>query len=301
MFYKVHQYVCLFVFCISFPVLTLAQNTADEQAILKVIIADEAAWAGRNYDQWAANWAHKPYVVSFWGGYQGYTHAEGWEALSASAQNFFGNNQPVEAPPPVKDPIITVNGNMASVRMNSNGHMALKVLEKENGTWKLIQNASVNYLAYDVNGFMNRLEGDWILDEATVKVEGIPGKPVGADTQIKKHGSKLSIVGRIKWKNGAGDVNVATQTLDLVPNNINQEVPVTYTWAWDNGGASVAGGLFQQEGPTISGPLANIGNAHPWGNISLEVSDENRIHMYWQMINEKGEENWNMRYDLVRE
>jgi len=294
MIHKPNYLIILVLFCL--PTWSMAQSTADEKAVLKVMNELQTAWSERDYDKWAANMAHKPYTTSFWGGYNLYNHAEGWEKVDADAKNFFQNFNPVPTPPPIVDAIITVHGNMASVRADSDGHMRLAVLEKENGQWKLIQSATVHKDGYDMNNLMNRVEGDWTLDKASVKVENSQGNLEELKAHIEKTGTKISMVSTLTWKNGAGGILDATENLEIVPDMSRPEVWILRSFAWHNGWSDALSGTLVREGNTFSGPLNSIGRTNTF-NISLDFSENNRIRCSYKI---PGEEGWGIQYDLVR-
>jgi len=93
MLHKINYTTILILLCLS--ALSKAQSTAEEKAILKVVNDEVTAIMARDYDKWASTMAHKPYTSSFWGGFNNYNHAEGWEDLSQNMKNLFHNNSPL--------------------------------------------------------------------------------------------------------------------------------------------------------------------------------------------------------------
>jgi len=189
---------------------------------------------------------------------------------------------------------------MAAVRGESDGHIRLCVLEKENGEWKLIQIGAIHKDGYDMNNLMNRLEGDWTLDKATVKVENNQSHLEELKANIEKLGSKFSMVSTLTWKNGAGGVFDATETLELVPDMSLPEVRVLRSFAWHNGWADASSGILAREGNIVSGQLKSIGRTNNF-NLSLDFSENNRIRCTYQLPGEEGEGGWSIQYDLVRD
>ena len=122
-----------FMTLISIATVSVAQSTADEQAILKTINDNNAAWAARDFDKWASCWSHESYVASFWGGPNNYAQADDWDTFAESTKTFFQNTNPEAKPAPAEVVSMRIATNMATVRTNAHGTMNLHVLEKTDG------------------------------------------------------------------------------------------------------------------------------------------------------------------------
>ncbi len=300
----------LVLFCTSFSI--FAQNlSAEEEMVLKTVKDEFAALYARDFDKYASHWVQKPYVNALFGGPGYYTHAEGWESLAKWSKSFFNNSRPLPAPTNYENVNIHVNGNMATVRFDLDGSMLLRVLEKENGTWKLIQAAGIGRREYDsekmTNHFfentINQLEGEWELDEESVKIEGFPWKIVNGEANLKRTGEKLSIKIGFSWKTPQEAFIDAETTFDIVPDPVTQKAQVIYSSAIKNGWAYVSAGLFSismEGGMKLSGKLTHIAEESPWATILIDYTESGRIHYAVQWLN-KGDNGWKMSYDLVKD
>ncbi len=97
----------LLVCCVlgsSTYLLVQEQYTEEEQAIIDVINADRLAFAARDYDTWADQWARKPYTAIVWSSPNSYLRLEGWESISMSHQEQFRYSAATERAPGIENP-----------------------------------------------------------------------------------------------------------------------------------------------------------------------------------------------------
>lgn len=131
-------------------VLPALAQTNEEQVIKRVLQHETDSYHAGNYEQWAKDWAHEPYVL--WvinqpdGGYRKMT---GWDDLSKQMKEMIADNKNSGSRPTVQreDYVVRQSGTMAFFTFDQSEispsgptprFRESRVLEKKGNDWKLI-------------------------------------------------------------------------------------------------------------------------------------------------------------------
>ncbi len=122
----------------------------EQAAINKVLDAETYYFEKRNYEAWADTWSHKDDVLHSFSSKDGYTLAEGWDALSQFMLDFF-KQYPEPQPSPVLERsnfVYHIHNNIAWVFFDSKETTSegrhQRILRKENGAWKLVNMTGID-------------------------------------------------------------------------------------------------------------------------------------------------------------
>lgn len=126
--------------------LVIAQDDKEKAAIKAVIIKETTAFFQTDYKGWMDCWVHAPYA--YWSNADStgiYTY-EGWKAIEIGFTDYFVTSKPSTAKIDRKWHEIRVYGSGAYARFvqitTEDGNVKvedeLRVLEKQNGQWKIV-------------------------------------------------------------------------------------------------------------------------------------------------------------------
>ena len=129
---------------------TYAKDLSKEEAAIKKAIEDETYYADqKNYNKFSDLWMHEPYV--YWSVTNPNSHfeLEGWEALSKYFKKQFEKfPEPMQRKANKTDYKFRIIEKMAFVTFREDGNASTRVMEKQNGKWKLIRMGVVGSTAY---------------------------------------------------------------------------------------------------------------------------------------------------------
>ena len=144
------------------------------------------------------------------------------------------------------------------------------------------------------------MTGNWVLDHESVKIVGNNWKLLDNKMEITRNGETLSMIQKVSWKNGQGNVVKASETLAIIPRILDGKVQVGRTWAWNNGGGQISAGLFDMSDGKFSGTLTAVDAKTPWAKLAIDHSDADRIGFHYQALNPQGEQQWSLEFDVVK-
>ncbi len=177
------SYAIIFLMYFTVPgVQTYAQSKdlKDIAAIQKVIELETSTYFHKDYEDWAATWAKDSADALLRVGPLGCYHLLGWNAIAAKYKAEMQNMPPmteaeIAAVVHKTDYDIKISGNLASASFkNGKQHNEeLRILVKQDGSWKILSITSINSAAYALRQTINNMKefaGKWELDgQATME------------------------------------------------------------------------------------------------------------------------------------
>ena len=179
--------VGIFIFYPAFS----QKKTSEEDAIRKVIEQETRSYYESNVDKWADAWAHEPTTYIVYAGPWGSTELLGWEKILKEYKGYMQNPTPIDEEQykisgKKYDYQFKISGNLASVTLKENkGNLGTRVLEKQNGQWKIVGLISISSVSYTFRESVNKLKlfvGKWKIEPMTLKFE-----PVITGFELKKY------------------------------------------------------------------------------------------------------------------
>jgi len=167
------------------------KNTSEEDAIRKVIEQETRAYYESNIDKWSDTWAHEPTTYVVYAGPWGSTELLGWEKILKEYKGYMQNPTPIDEEQykisgKKYDYQFKISGNLASVALKENkGNLGTRVLEKQNGHWKIVGLISISSVSYTFRESVNKLKafiGKWKIEPMTLKFE-----PAITGLELKKY------------------------------------------------------------------------------------------------------------------
>ena len=142
----------LTLMCTVAGLLNVGAQSAEDEAIKKLLHAETAAFYARNADAWQANWLHDANATSALVGNNRYTYMKGWEAIAQRvARSIKANPKPMLVEIANTNFIIRQEGDLAWVEYDSavgvdpatteRSH-EYRVLIKTGGQWRIVSQVS---------------------------------------------------------------------------------------------------------------------------------------------------------------
>jgi tetratricopeptide (TPR) repeat protein len=131
-------------------------QTADEEALKKVIRAETESFYKRDADDWEATWRHEANVTRTMVAQSGYSTTTGWSSFGPETVKAFKGLKPIPLDLKTENYIIRTGGNLAWVEydqyMQAPGadpkdrrfSREYRVLAKENGEWRIASQITVD-------------------------------------------------------------------------------------------------------------------------------------------------------------
>jgi hypothetical protein len=127
---------------------TLAQGSADDAAITRVVMAETDRFFARDYAGWSALFVQVPNATQVWNNADGsYTHRLGWDTISERIREFMRNNPQPDTTPMARENFnIRHYGNAAFVtfdkylgdRRTAKPIREIRVVERQGNEWKIV-------------------------------------------------------------------------------------------------------------------------------------------------------------------
>jgi hypothetical protein len=183
--------ILLFATLIIFRPAFSQKNSNEEDVIKKVIEQETRAFYESNIEKWADAWAHEPTTYIVFAGPGSSIELLGWEKILKEYKGYMQNLPPIDEEQfkinqRKYDYQFKINGNIASVTFKeSKGDFATRVLEKQNGHWKIVGDISISSVSYAFKESVNKLNvfiGKWKIEPGSLKIE-----PAITGFEVKKY------------------------------------------------------------------------------------------------------------------
>jgi hypothetical protein len=137
---------------------TSSYVNTEKQAVIDLLEEESAGVINVDYERWAATWVHSDKASFLWVAKNYYTLKSDWNEVGTWIKNTMDNIADTEKLEK-ENYKIHVNGNMAWAIYNEFSYnqdqeftgkfLITKILEKNNGKWKIIHTTVVNETSYD--------------------------------------------------------------------------------------------------------------------------------------------------------
>jgi hypothetical protein len=134
---------------------TTFDETAETDAIMKVIEAETNCFYEGNYECWASHWSHKEYAIQAWNNSDGSSNAAiGWEKINAQGkgwiEEYYKNGEVVIHPVVKRDKPLVKFFNDKTAYLTYTQYNAdqekkfyrtsqeIRIMEKEDDGWKIV-------------------------------------------------------------------------------------------------------------------------------------------------------------------
>ena len=278
--------------------------TSAEKDIKEVIENETKMYNARDYDGWAATWAHSPAIYWSVAGPEWSKEVKGWEALSMDTKKYFEKNpDPVKYLPKKTDYEFSVNGNMAFVTFHENGNMSTRVLAKKKGAWKLMRMGVVETVAYETQRRMDAMEnlvGIWYLDPTSVEVSDESWTLNNLKCKVKSTDLGMKMYMSSNWKSDSGFEGEWKEEYIFANDSEAQKVGVMISTKGPKGTSVHSGKCYFKEDYMVvkAKKLGSEGDALMKQKIALK--DGNTMKMHYVFLDDKGETEWEMKFKLTK-
>lgn len=280
-----------------------AQVIAPEDAIKKVIEDETHLYNQRDYDAWAATWAHNDNVLWSLAGPNTNLEYRGWDDWSAQTKEYFMENpEPVETYQKKTNYNFTVNGDMAFVTFLEDGNMSSRVVVREEGKWKLQQVGIVQTKAYEAQKQMKALHGltgVWQLDPATVELSDEEWTLLDVHCKVKETTTGLKMYLTSDWKNDKGFEGTWKDSYMIARDSesgmLGAMVSTEGPW-----GTSVHAGECYVKDDYVKIIAKKLGKETSMKHKIMK-KDDNHVDMQLVFMNAEGEKEWEMKFTLVKD
>src|SRR6266487_2072350 len=170
----------LFLSALAFsPSIKAQKSSGDDQAALRKVIENETrSYFEGNYDKWAATWSHNADCLVLFITPTGSTQLTGWDKVSESFKTDMKAMKPIDEDNfavyyKKYDYNYKIDGNLAVVSFKEGrGNEGTRVMEKQNGSWKIKNLMSTSSPAYNMATTYNSLKsfaGRWEINNSSYK------------------------------------------------------------------------------------------------------------------------------------
>jgi len=190
------------------------KNGSDEQAALRKVIESETrSYFEGSYDKWAATWAHDADCLVIFTGPTGTTRYMGWDKVAEAYKAQMKDMKPIDEDNYAinykkYDYDYKIDGNLAVVTFKEGrGTEEIRVMQKQNGGWKIKNLLVFSSPDYNINNTYNALKnlsGKWKVDASsfTSSEKGWQIKSGSMEIRETAYGIELNS----EWGNMNGDV-----------------------------------------------------------------------------------------------
>ncbi|MEZ4959368.1 MAG: hypothetical protein R2830_06085 [Saprospiraceae bacterium] len=305
---KNRPFIIAMLALLTLPLFAQQKLTAEQIAIKQVIEDETKYFYANNYDQWAACVAHDDMTyfsyTSPYHGEGGIFEGQGWEAVAANAKKIMARQKPSDNPPAKNDYKFKVTGNIAYVTFTEGDGIAeTRVLEKQNGQWKILRMEATESKAF--KNFhqlyaLQRMAGTWKTDMVTLKQEGGGSwTDLSMSVDFKSTPTGLMYTTKDSYKNENGELRTS-EGQGMVTLNMENGVLGWYQanhYPYSNWGEAAQGtGRINEDGSlTLTGTPVG-GNAQITVNIKM---DGGVIHYASDTVVD-GKKVYASTYDMMR-
>ena len=206
-------------------------NLSQEEATIKKVIEDEITYfMARDYDKWANCYVHSPMTSRSWlspSAHKGSFYAvQGWDNIAKKEKARFATTPPSTNNGKNTDYQFRVTNEMAFVTFNRNNNpLQTRVLEKINGTWKILRmeaSAGAHFMKRSQLHDLQRLAGSWEIDMATYKEESdfpVDWRLLHTTSEVKDVPTGVQIVTKEMYRVPSGELRTS-ESLTLYTMNM---------------------------------------------------------------------------------
>ncbi len=297
--------LCIVMMCVVATSVFAQKLSKEEEAVKKSAIQAVQALADRDLEKWSAVIVQDERQITWNAGPGSYAITRGWLQNSEDEKQRLKNYPDKTTPGKLTDWEFIISGDMAFVSCLQNGQPTIRVMLKQDGTWKELFWGLIRSRQYESRNMMTLMEnfaGDWVMDASTQTVEPPWPQKIQNGTQtitckkftmtMNTDFDVLNPGGRI-WVYSEQNVmtyNSRTETLQSIQSNATENSSTIF-----HGDGDLKDGII-----TLN--LASV-NDNPKQTMVQKISwkGDDVYNQEVILFNEDGEKEWVWSTDWVRQ